>query len=107
MINNSARRFVCLLVAAALAIATVWMSGSMNAGMAGSHPAATAVADNMMCPDCDTMKVAVSSCTQMSCVSSAVIDEGGAFIEVLGQAFFRVPVLVPDEMTLVPPTPPI
>gem|GEM_PF-4375037 len=107
MVVNSARRFVCLFLAAALALATVWMNGGASAGMMGSHRDTTATNGDMMCPACDLMRSGISGCTQMSCISPAVIAESGTFIGAMGQVFFQTAALLPDEMTSAPPTPPI
>ena len=107
MAVNWVHRFVCFFVAASLAIATVWTSDGASAGMMGPHPAATAILGDMTCPGCDMMKVSISGCTQMSCVSPAVIAESGTFFEAVEQAFFPATALVPDEIASAPPTPPI
>lgn len=104
---NSARRLISLLLVAALVLATVWTSGIATAGMMGSHQDSIATNGDMMCSSCDLMKNAISGCSQMSCLGATVIAESGTFLGVLRQVFFETSLLMPDEISSAPPTPPI
>ena len=102
------RRFVFVIAAVAVFLATVLPNIGVSTVMAGPHPGAIIVSGNMTCPHCVAVMISTAGCAQISCVGVAVIAESD-----LPAGVILLPVYAlatagwPDELSLAPSTPPI
>jgi hypothetical protein len=103
------RRFVFVIAAVALFLATVMPGIGVNADMAASAPTvAMAAMDGMDCPDCDTSPDNLVGCTQAICIGFAVMADGGYFdVPAPRPAYAIAAVARPDDLKSAPSTPPI
>ena len=102
------RRFVFVIAAVAVFLATVLPNIGASTGMAGPHPNAIAVSGNMACPYCDTIKITTANCAQISCIGFAVIAESDLPSGVMLHPIYALATEGwPDEFSLAPSTPPI
>ena len=103
------RRFVVVIAALALFLATAIPSFGVSASMADSHPTAiAAAADGMDCPGLDTSQKKMAGCTQAACIGSAVIAEYIYFEDLAAHPCYSIAMVAwPDDFTSAPPTPPI
>lgn len=103
------RRFVCAISAVAFLLATVLPQIGVDASMADIGPGMSAVPSGMTCAGCaiDLVKYGPASCAQSSCVGLAVIAETDPLLGSNHQTFFPLATIRPDELSFVPPTPPI
>lgn len=103
------RRFVVVIAALALFLATAMPNFGVSISMADSPPTAIATAmDGMNCPDLDTSQNKMAGCTQATCIGSAVIADGDYFEDLaLRPSYAIAAVNWPDDFTSAPPTPPI
>jgi hypothetical protein len=103
------RRFVFIIAAVALFLATVMPSVDVSANMAGSAPTVTMAAmDGMDCPDCDTSRDNMVGCMQAICIGFAVMADGEYFdVSAARPAYAIAAVAWPDDFKSAPSTPPI
>ena len=102
------RRFVFVIAAVAVLLATVLPNVGASAGTAGQHPNAIAVSGSMACPYCDTIKISTTNCAQISCIGFAVIAESDLPALVMSHPIYALATTGwPDEFSLAPSTPPI
>lgn len=103
------RRFVFVLAAVAVFLATVLPGFGVGASMADSpDTVVSAVMDGMNCPDCATSQRGMAGCTQAICIGSAVMTEFGDFDVLAMRAHYVIAVVIwPDDFSSGPSTPPI
>jgi hypothetical protein len=103
------RRFVVIIAAVALFLATVMPGIDISANVAGSAPTVTMAAmDGMDCPDCDTSRDNMVGCMQAICIGFAVMADGGYFdVSATRPAYAIAAVAWPDDFKSAPSTPPI
>lgn len=103
------RRFIFVVTAAALFLATVVPGMSVNAYMTGSAPAVAMTAmDGMDCPSCDTSRDNMVGCVQVICIGFAVTTEDEHFdVSITRPAFVIAATAWPDDFKSTPSTPPI
>ena len=103
------RRFVFVVAAVALFLATVMPGMDMNANPADSSPAMAMVGmDGMNCPDCETSWENMVGCAQATCLGFAVISNGGYFEASLTHPVYSIAAVArPDDFNSTPSTPPI
>lgn len=103
------RRFVLVLAAVALFLATVMPGMDVSANMAGSAPTVTmAATDGMDCPDRDTSRNAMVGCVQAICMGFAVITDDECFeVSATRPVYAMAAAPWPDDFKSAPSTPPI
>lgn len=103
------RRFMFVITAAALFLATVVPGMDVNAHMTGSAPAVTMTAmDGMDCPNCDTSRDNMVGCVQAICLGFAVTTEDKHFdVSTTRPAYVIAATAWPDDFKSAPSTPPI
>ena len=103
------RRFVFMIAAVALFLATVMPSMDVSANAAAFAPAVTmAATDDMDCPDRDTSRDNMIGCMQAICIGFAVITDGEYFdTSATRPAYAIAAVAWPDDFKSAPSTPPI
>lgn len=102
-------RFVFIVAAVALFLATVIPSMGVSAKMAGSGYMMTMVAtDGMKCPDCETSRDNAAGCMQATCIGFAVIANGEYFADSATHSAYAIATVAwPDDRKSAPSTPPI
>jgi hypothetical protein len=102
-------RFMFVVAAVALFLATVMPGMDMNANPAGSSPTMTMVGiDGMNCPDCDTSRDNMVECAQATCLGFAIISDGGYFEASLMRPVYLIAAVArPDDFKSALSTPPI
>jgi hypothetical protein len=103
------RRFVVLIAAFALILATAAPNLGVSVSMADSPPAAIAAAmEGMNCPDLDTSRNKMAGCAQATCIGAAVIADANYFEDLAAQPSYAIAAVTwPDDFTSAPSTPPI
>jgi hypothetical protein len=103
------RRFVVVIAALALFLATAIPNFGVSASMADSPPSVIAAAvDGMNCPDLDSSQNKMAGCMQATCIGSAVIADDIHFEDLAAHPCYAIAVVAwPDDFTSAPPTPPI
>jgi hypothetical protein len=103
------RRFVFIIAAVALFLATVMPSVDVSANMAASAPTVTMAAmDGMDCPDCNTSRDNMVGCMQAICIGFAVMTDGEYFdVSATRPAYAIAAMAWPDDFKSAPSTPPI
>ena len=109
MASEKLRRFVFVLAAVALFLATVMPSMDMSANRAESTPTMTMAAmDGMDCPDYDASRDNMVGCMQAICIGLAVITNSEYFnVPATRPAYAVAAVAWPDDFKSAPSTPPI
>ena len=109
MASEKMRRFVFVLAAVALFLATVMPGMSVSASMGGSAPKMTMAAmEGMDCPDCDASRDNIVGCVQATCIGLAVMANAEYFnVPATRPAYAITAVAWPDEFKSAPSTPPI
>ena len=109
MASEKMRRFVFIVAAVALFVATVLPGMDVNANMSGSAPTMTmAEMGGMDCPYCDTSGESMVGCTQVTCIGFAVMTDGEYFgASATRPAYTVAAVALPDDFISAPSTPPI
>lgn len=103
------RRFVFMIAAAALFLATVLPSMNVGTNMAGSAPTVTMAAmAGMDCADCDASHDNMVGCMQAICIGFAVMTDSGNFdVSITRPAYAIAAAVLPDDFKSAPSTPPI
>jgi len=103
------RRFVFVLAAVAVFLATVLPGIGVSARMADSPDTAVSAAmDGMNCPDRATLQDGMAGCTQATCIGSAVMTDFDDFDVLAMRADYVIAVVTwPDDFIPAPSTPPI
>lgn len=103
------RRFVFVLAAVVLFLATVMPVMEVSATLADSpHMITMASTDGMNCPDCDTSQDSMIGCTQAICIGLAVLMDDDCFdVSAMRPAYAIAAVAWPDGFTPAPSNPPI
>ena len=103
------RRFVFIIAAVALFLATVMPSVDVSANMAASAPTVTMAAmDGMDCPACDASRDNMVGCMQAICIGLAVISNSEYFnVPATRPAYAVATVAWPDDFKSAPSAPPI
>ena len=103
------RRFVFIVAAVALFLATVMPSVDISANAASSVTMVTmAATDGMDCPGGDTSRKTMVGCMQAICIGFAVIANGKHFdAPATRPAYILAAVAWPDDVKSAPSTPPI
>ena len=103
------RRFVFVLAAVALFLATAMPSNATSANLADSAPLITVAAmEGMDCPGRDTSRNDMMGCMQATCIGFAVIADG-VYVEASATrpAYAMAAVAWPKDFKSAPSTPPI
>jgi hypothetical protein len=99
------RRLVFIIAAGLFFLSTI-LPNTMAMGMADMN-SGTAVSA-AMCPGCDpNMMKLGTSCTQVSCIGIAIVDQPASLVGSHNQMFPLLAAIHPDEISWVTPTPPI
>jgi hypothetical protein len=103
------RRFVFIVAAVALFLATVMPSMGVSAKVASSAPTMTMAGMNgINCRGCDTSRDNMVGCMQALCIGFAVIADGEHLdVSVTRPAYIIAAVARPDDVKSAPSTPPI
>ena len=109
MVSEKMRRFVFVLAAVALFLATVRPSMDVSANTAASAPIVNMAAmDGMDCPGRDTSRDTMVGCMQAICMGFAVMTDDECFdISAARPAYAIVAGAWPDDFESAPSTPPI
>jgi hypothetical protein len=109
MAPEKTRRFVFIIAAVALFLATVMPGMDVSASMASSAPTMSmATMDGMNCPDCDTSQDKMAGCMQATCIGFAVMNDREDFdVSSTRPAYAIAAVAWPDDFESAPSTPPV